>query len=751
MRKTIKKSLALVLSLMMLLSVVPMVFADCDHEYTEVSQWLWSDDGLACTAKVICTKCSQPAYFDASVSKNTASSSAATCTADGKNVMVAVVALSSTNIVNDIKEVTVPKTGHNFIGAIVSNGNGTHSWKCVNAGCTALGYVNDQGKSVEGSKACSGGTATCTEKAICEECNTAYGEEPTHQLVKVNEVKATCKTAGNIAYYKCTVDSCGKFFSDAAGKEEIVDHDSVVIPAIGGNHIASEEYTRFANDGGAFDCTAGGYKVKLCEKCGAQIDSTRIAIPASGHSQADDWTYVDKNGGTFDCTVGGYKVKLCVTCGKEIAGTKTDVAKGAHANVNHPKVEPTCEEDGMNAYMSCKICGKYVTEPVILAATGHTWVTIAKKDATCSAQGNVKYWKCSKCGAVSPDEDHARKYYDDEDMTAEDAQTAQEKAGVLLDKTDHKFQQEVKAKAPDCTTDGTRQVFKCKTCGQLAVVLDYTYDDEEVDYYYNYMSGNYFVDIANLNEAKIQKLGHTWVKDYEGVNYVAPTCSKEGQCNAFCAVCKIPTVLTLDKLPHQSKRMIKAVEPTCERGKYEIHECKVCGQTYEVDLYDPDLPESVDQSKIKPIGHNFSGFVTQIQEATCTQIGIRGRACLNGCGKYLDGVESPMLAHNLSSVKVEPDGHTPGYTGKKCSMCGQVFDKVEIAPASLDHIDKSPVDGKCDVCGYIMCDHICHDENAFKKIIWFVAKLWYQFLGINPVCKCGALHYTKSGDINVPA
>ena len=123
MRKTFKKSLALVLAMLMLLSVTPMVFAECDHVYTEVSQWLWTDDGLSCTAKAICTKCNTPQYLEASVSKNAASSTAPTCTADGKNVMVAVVSLSGT-LVNDIKEIPVPKTGHDFTGEIKSNGNG---------------------------------------------------------------------------------------------------------------------------------------------------------------------------------------------------------------------------------------------------------------------------------------------------------------------------------------------------------------------------------------------------------------------------------------------------------------------------------------------------------------------------------------------------------------------------------------------------------------------------------------------------
>ena len=49
-----------------------------------------------------------------------------------------------------------------------------------------------------------------------------------HSMESVAAVEATCTEDGNIAYYKCSV--CGKYFSDADGKEEIT-ADSVVIPA----------------------------------------------------------------------------------------------------------------------------------------------------------------------------------------------------------------------------------------------------------------------------------------------------------------------------------------------------------------------------------------------------------------------------------------------------------------------------------------------------------------------------------------
>lgn len=68
----------------------------------------------------------------------------------------------------------------------------------------------------------SGGTATCTKKAVCGFCGEEYGEiDPSNHtnLVKTEARAATCTEAGNIAYWHC--DACDKYFSDKNGTTEI--------------------------------------------------------------------------------------------------------------------------------------------------------------------------------------------------------------------------------------------------------------------------------------------------------------------------------------------------------------------------------------------------------------------------------------------------------------------------------------------------------------------------------------------------
>ena len=73
-----------------------------------------------------------------------------------------------------------------------------------------------------------GGTATCTERAVCEVCGKSYGElDPkNHTDLKHFPAKAATEDAeGNIEYWYC--EGCGKYYSDKDGTKEIKKADTV--------------------------------------------------------------------------------------------------------------------------------------------------------------------------------------------------------------------------------------------------------------------------------------------------------------------------------------------------------------------------------------------------------------------------------------------------------------------------------------------------------------------------------------------
>ena len=114
-------------------------------------------------------------------------------------------------------EMTVTVNGGHTFGEWTSNGDGTHSRKCTVDGC----------KGVE-TMACSGGKATCAEKAVCEYCGKAYGKTDSnnHTDLKHIDAKAATEDAeGNIEYWYC--GGCDKYYSDKDGINEIKKADTV--------------------------------------------------------------------------------------------------------------------------------------------------------------------------------------------------------------------------------------------------------------------------------------------------------------------------------------------------------------------------------------------------------------------------------------------------------------------------------------------------------------------------------------------
>ena len=114
-------------------------------------------------------------------------------------------------------EMTVTVNDGHTYGEWVSNGDGTHTRQCTADGCNGFE-----------AKECSGGKATCAEKAVCEICGKAYGElDPkNHTDLKHIPAKAATEDAeGNIEHWYCS--GCNNYYSDKDGTKEIKKTDTV--------------------------------------------------------------------------------------------------------------------------------------------------------------------------------------------------------------------------------------------------------------------------------------------------------------------------------------------------------------------------------------------------------------------------------------------------------------------------------------------------------------------------------------------
>jgi len=84
--------------------------------------------------------------------------------------------------------------GHAW-GEWSSAGNGTHIRSCTRSNCDAVDTAS-----------CTGGTATCTAKAVCEVCGEEYGEKDSnnHDLEQHEAKAPTCTEKGWNAYETCS-------------------------------------------------------------------------------------------------------------------------------------------------------------------------------------------------------------------------------------------------------------------------------------------------------------------------------------------------------------------------------------------------------------------------------------------------------------------------------------------------------------------------------------------------------------------
>ena len=210
--------------------------------------------------------------------------------------------------------------GHAW-GEWSSAGNGTHTRSCTN-------YCRE----VDTAK-CTGGKATCTTKAVCEVCDTEYGEKDpnNHDLVHFRAKAPTCTEIGWDAYEACS--RC-----DHTTRKEL--------PAL--NHNLEQHEAK------APTCTEKGWDAyDTCSRLGCNY-TTYQEIPALKH----DLVHHDAQAAT--CTEKGWNAyETCSRC------NYTTYAELPALNHDYQAVtvEPTCETDGYTVFTCSRCKDSYTADP----------------------------------------------------------------------------------------------------------------------------------------------------------------------------------------------------------------------------------------------------------------------------------------------------------------------------------------------------------------------------------------------------
>lgn len=203
----------------------------------------------------------------------------------------------------------------------------------------------------------SGGTATCTEKAICEGCSLPYGNTLGHDFTG-----DTWQTDADHHWKKCS-------------RCDVTDTES---PHEWNSGKVTTQPT----------CTTAGQKTYTCTVCSATKVET---LDALGHNFAK----YDAKAAT--CTEIGWNTYFtCTNCNYT---TYKEIAALGHDKVSHNGKAATCTEKGWNAYDTCSRCD-YTTYKEI-AALGHDFTS-----NTWQSDAHRHWKKCSRCKAAGKKTQH---------------------------------------------------------------------------------------------------------------------------------------------------------------------------------------------------------------------------------------------------------------------------------------------------------------------------------------------------------
>ena len=260
---------------------------------------------------------------------------------------------------------TIPATGDHNYGAWVSNDNGTHTSTCTTcshsetkncsggtatcenkAVCSVCGaeygeklghdwnaWVSngdgthtrtckrDSGHKENGT--CSGGKATCTSKAVCDVCRTPYGDTVPHNTTQYGGKDSsghwdTCSTCDNKFNFEAHTPDREK--ADETNPVKCTKCDFVITPALG--HIHN---TTFVNEVGATCMKEGSKSYYKCSGCEVKFEDKEATKPIT-----DESTLV--------------------------------IAKAHKFGAWIDEVPATEEKEGTKGHKDCDFCGKHFDE-----------------------------------------------------------------------------------------------------------------------------------------------------------------------------------------------------------------------------------------------------------------------------------------------------------------------------------------------------------------------------------------------------
>ncbi len=468
-----------------------------------------------------------------------------------------------------------------------------------------------------------------------------------HKEVEIPGIDATCTAPGATAGLKCEI--CEAIIKAA---EPIP-----MIPHTPEEAVKEDVISATCETAGSYD------SVVYCADCDYEISRETIIVDALGHNVVIDTSNIRfKTEPT--CTESGIMIQYCYRCKNGIDGT---VAPYGHKEVAIPAVAPSCTEEGSKGGTICSRCETVLTEPETIPVTPHTPDEAVKEEeisATCETAGSydsVVY--CADC---------------DYEISRETIIVDALGHNIVIDTSNIRFKTE-----PTCTESGI-MIQYCYRCNKDIDVTVAPYGHKEVA----------VEDVAStctvngsIGGTKCSVCGEVLVQPTEaplaehtrkeGV-YEEPTCTENGyKGRVVCGVCNA-TLEEGEVLPAAHKyELVAEVKPSCEETGSKTYKCTEC--------------KDVTVETVDALGHDYPDNWTVILPATCTERGSQIKIC-SVCNNINSEV-IPSLGHTeVVDAAVDPTCTETGLTeGSHCSVCNTVFVEQE----TVDSLGHTWVDATC--------------------------------------------------------
>lgn len=609
---------------------------------------------------------------------------------------------------------------------------------------------------------CNGGTATCKDKAVCKDCNTAYGELSTvHGATKIVITKDNLKTAANcqnaaVYYYVCKV--CNGNTDDTFEFGDVDPYGHVYETAkpntgdLAGTHSAICSLCKkdvmsaecFDEEPNVIDptCTTPGKTENKCDACGYEWNSD--PVDALGHDYSEKLVDEAHLKSAATCTAKAtywYDCKACdVNAKNDTEATDAYYEEGnmlAHtftatvAEERYIVSEANCQQKAVY-YKSCADCG--------LSSRGTAYVDTFEGAMGTHSWGTYVYNNDAKCGIDGTETAQCTIPGCNETNTRDKANTALQHVFTeeIVDEAHLKAAATCTSKATywkDCSREG------CAVKASDATVVANYFEAGELA---AHVFTEKIKDEAHLKEAATCVTKPVYWYDCANCDLVASDAAVEANYYTDEEGALLPHEFTVEKV--EAKYL--AVAATCSTAAIYYKSC-ACGES--------GVKSEVEAVFVSgdPLGHISETIPGK--DPTCTADGYtESRICkreIDGvkCGTVLkEKVVRKATGHKeyVSVAKSEATCTKVGYSEeKKCAVCEQLLTLPSMPSPALGHID-SDNDDICDRagCGTIItgdgvaCSCLCH-QTGIMKIVYFLVNLIWKLIGANKICDCGVEHY----------